>query len=224
MNVVGGRGRAASVSVGSRLWTLDGERTAPTCVVGVSAVKGRAAVDVVTSHATFTVAPEQLLGTPDGWVHARDVAGTVLAWTHARKLCRERLTIRPGYDFGYSVGATCADGTVGTNHVSLVVNEEAFAAKYAQCLSAATGLRARLEGVTRPSGCLGRDVPGFRVRVGSPYRADALRQYVGGDAHHMRQRFPRVVLAGPTPPPRPVCCRPCRPGACRRVPGRGRRR
>ncbi|MEV5600380.1 hypothetical protein AB0L33_02930 [Streptomyces sp. NPDC052299] len=160
----------------------------------MSAVRGRAAVDVVTSHATFTVAPEQLLGTPDGWVHARDAAGTVLAWTHARKLCRERLTIRPGYDFGYFVGATCADGTVGTNYVSLVVNEEAFAAKYAQCLSAATGLRARLEGVTRPSGYLGRDVPGFRVRVVSSYLADALRQYVGGDAHHMRQRFPRVVL------------------------------
>ncbi|WP_309053300.1 hypothetical protein [Streptomyces sp.] len=24
--------------------------------------------------------------------------------------------------------------------------------------------------------------------------SDAMRHYVGGDAHHMRQRFPRVVL------------------------------
>ncbi|MYQ81517.1 hypothetical protein GTW64_30880 [Streptomyces sp. SID4923] len=182
------------MSVGSRLWTLDGDRTVPTDVVAVSAVKGRAAVDVRTSHTTFTVAPDQLLGTPDGWVHARDSAGTVLAWAHARKLCRARLTIRPGYEFGYFVGATCADGTVGTNYVSLVVNDEAFAAEYARCLSAATGLRARPEAVTRPSGYLGRDVPGFRVRVVSSYLADALRQYVGGDAHHMRQRFPRVVL------------------------------
>jgi hypothetical protein len=58
----------------------------------------------------------------------------------------------------------------------------------------ATGLPARLEPVTRPSGYLKRDVPGFRVRVVSSYLADAIRQYVGGDAHHMRQRFPRVVL------------------------------
>ncbi|MFF8966616.1 hypothetical protein ACF1BK_28135 [Streptomyces globisporus] len=37
-------------------------------------------------------------------------------------------------------------------------------------------------------------MPGFRVRVVSSYLADALRQYAGGDAHHMRQAFPRVVL------------------------------
>ncbi|MFF5334779.1 hypothetical protein [Streptomyces sp. NPDC013181] len=160
----------------------------------MSAARGREAVDVVTSHATFTVAPEQLLGTPDGWVHARDAAGTVLAWAQTRKLCRKRLTIRPGYEFGYFVGATCADGTVGANYVSLVVNDKAFATKYARCLRGATGLSARLEAVTRPSGYLGRDVPGFRVRVVSSYLADAMRQYTGGDAHHMRQRFPRVVL------------------------------
>ncbi|MFF3264220.1 hypothetical protein ACFYWO_34250 [Streptomyces sp. NPDC002932] len=194
VNSVGGRERAGDVRVGGRLWTLDGDRTVRTTVVGVSAVKARDAVDVVTGHTTFTVSPDQLLGTPDGWVHARDAIGTVLAWTHARKLCRERLTIRPGYDFGYFVGATCADGTVGTNYVSLVVNDEAFAAKYARSLKAATGLRARLEAVSRPSGYLGRQVPGFRVRIVSSYLADAMRQYTGGDAHHMRQRFPRVVL------------------------------
>jgi len=72
-----------------------------------------------------------MLGTPDGWVHARDAEGTVLAWTHARKLCRERLTIKPGYDFGYLVGATCSDGTVGKNYVSLIVNDQSFAGRYA---------------------------------------------------------------------------------------------
>lgn len=194
VNAVGGRVRAGSVRVGTRLWTLDGDRTAQTTVVEVTAVKARDAVDVVTGHATFTVSPEQLLGTPDGWAHARDSIDTVLAWAHARKLCRERLTIRPGYDLGYFVGATCADGTVGANYVSLVVNDEAFAAKYAQSLQASTGLCARLEAVSRPSGYLGRQVPGFRVRVVSSYLADAMRQYTGGDAHHMRQRFPRVVL------------------------------
>ncbi|MFD5650210.1 hypothetical protein [Streptomyces sp. NPDC127039] len=148
----------------------------------------------MTDHLTFTVAPDQLLGTPDGWVHARDATGTVLAWTPARKLCRTRLTVEPGYELGYLVGANCADGTVGRNYVSLVVNDEAFASRYAACLTAVTGLPARLEAVTRPSCYLQRDVPGFRVRVVSSYLADLMRQYVGGDAHHMRQRFPRVVL------------------------------
>ncbi|MGW8746341.1 hypothetical protein [Streptomyces sp. NPDC055794] len=194
VNAVEGRVQARSVRVGCRLWTLDGERTVPTTVAAVTAVRAREVVDVVTDHVMFTVAPDQMLGTPDGWVHARDATGTVLAWTQARKLCRTRLTVRAGYELGYLVGANCADGTVGKNYVSLVVNDEGFAARYAACLSAATGLAARLEKVTRPSGYLQRDVPGFRVRVVSSYLADLMRQYVGGDAHHMRQRFPRVVL------------------------------
>jgi GTP cyclohydrolase I len=173
---------------------LDGERTVPTTVKEVTTLRVREVVDVVTDHVTFTVAPDQLLGTPDGWVHARDAEGTVLAWTPARKLCRERLTIKSGYEFGYFLGATCSDGTVGKNYVSLVVNDEGFASRYAACLTATTGLPARPQAVTRPSGYLQRQVPGFRVRVVSSYLADLLRQYVGGDAHHMRQRFPRVVL------------------------------
>jgi GTP cyclohydrolase I len=174
------------------LWTVIGR--CQTSVTGVSTVKVREIVDVVTDHVTFTVAADQMLGTPDGWTHARDAQGTVLAWTHARKSCRERLTITPGYEFGYLIGATCSDGTVGKNYVSLVVNDRGFAERYARCLTASTGLGARLEPVTRPSGYLQRPAPGYRVRVVSSYLADLMRQYVGGDAHHMRQRFPRVVL------------------------------
>ncbi|MER7537310.1 hypothetical protein ABTX77_21355 [Streptomyces sp. NPDC097704] len=194
VNLVGGCAQAKDVAPGGVMWTLDGDRTVRTTVVDVTAVKGREAVDVVTDHMTFTASPDLLLLTPDGWKHAADVAGATVAWTHARKLRRERLTIRPGYEFGYFVGATCADGTVGKNYVSLVVNEEAFAARYAAALTACTGLPARLEAVTRPSGYLKRDLPGFRVRVVSSYLSDAMRHYVGGDAHHMRQLFPRVVL------------------------------
>lgn len=194
VNVVGGRERARDVRVGCRLWTLKGEQSAQTTVTAVGVVKAREVVDVVTDHLTITVAPDQMLGTPDGWVHARDAAGTVVAWTHARKLCRERLVIQPGYDFGYMIGATCSDGTVGTNYVSLVVNEKAFAARYARSMACATGLLGSIESVSRPSGYLQRQVPGFRVRVVSSYLADLMRQYVGGDAHHMRQHFPRVVL------------------------------
>ncbi|MFE9052935.1 hypothetical protein [Streptomyces rubiginosohelvolus] len=194
VNAVGGRLQAREVAVGTRLWTLDGSRTAQTTVTDVTAVKARGAVEVVTSHAAFTVAGDVLLATRGGWIRAEDATGRTIAWTHARKLCRERLTFRMGYAFGYFVGATCADGTVGKNYVSLVVNDEAFATRYARCLTEATGLEARLQPVVRPSGYLGRDVPGFRVRVVSSYLTDALRQYAGGDAHHMRQAFPRVVL------------------------------
>ncbi|MER5201934.1 hypothetical protein [Streptomyces sp. NPDC002825] len=194
VNLVDGCAQAKNVVPGSVMWTLDGDRTVQTTVVDVTAVKGRQAVDVVTDHMTFTVGPDLLLLTPDGWRRATDTAGTTVAWTHAKKLCRERLTIRPGFEFGYFVGATCADGTVGKNYVSLIVNEEDFAARYATALTACTGLPACLEAVTRPSGYLKRQLPGFRVRVVSSYLADAVRHYVGGDAHHMRQGFPRVVL------------------------------
>ncbi|WP_371617227.1 hypothetical protein [Streptomyces sp. NBC_00454] len=194
VNGVDGQAQARTVGAGDRLWTLNGDRTVHTGVRAVAAVKAREVVDVVTYGQTFTVAPDQLLSTGQGWIPAGDAAGSVLAWTPPRKLSRRRLTILPGYEFGYLVGATCSDGTVGKNYVSLVVNDEGFAAKYAECLSAVTSLPARLEAVTRPSGFLQRQVPGFRVRVVSSYLADVLRQYVGGDAHHMRQGFPRVVL------------------------------
>ncbi|MER5963745.1 hypothetical protein [Streptomyces sp. NPDC002057] len=194
VNLVGGCVQAKNVAPGSTMWTLDGNRTVPTTVVDVTAAKARVAVDVVTDHMTFSVSPDLLLATPEGWQHAADVAGRTVAWTRARKLCRERLTIRPGYEFGYCVGATCADGTVYKNYVSLIVNDETFASRYASALTACTGLPARLEAVTRPSGYLKRDLPGFRVRVVSSYLSDAMRHYVGGDAHHMRQGFPRVVL------------------------------
>ncbi len=194
VNLVGGCVQAKNVASGDLMWTLDGDRTVRTTVTGVTAAKARHAVEVVTDHMAFLASPDLLLLTPDGWTHAADAAGTTVAWTYARKLCRERPVIRPGYELGYFVGATCADGTVGKNYVSLVVNEEAFAERYATALTACTGLPARLEAVTRPSGFLKRDLPGFRVRVVSSYLSDALRHYVGGDAHHLRQGFPRVVL------------------------------
>ncbi|MFF9097298.1 hypothetical protein ACF1AX_29760 [Streptomyces sp. NPDC014802] len=194
VNAAGGRLQARSVKAGCQLWTLDEGRTVRTTVTDVAVTKVREVVEVVTGHLTFTVAADQMLGTPDGWVHARDADGTVLAWTCARKLCRRRLTMVPGPAFGYLMGAMCSDGTVGRNYVSLVVNDRRFAERFAECLSRSTGLAARLEAVTRPSGYLGREVPGFRVRVVCSYLADLMRQYLGGDAHHMRQRFPRVVL------------------------------
>lgn len=106
VNAVGGRLRARDIAVGTRLWTLDGLRTAQTTVTHVMAAKARTAVEVVTGHAAFMVAADLPLVTSDGWVRAEDAAGRTVIRTHARKLCRERLTFRVGYAFGYFVGAT----------------------------------------------------------------------------------------------------------------------
>lgn len=155
VNAVGGRLQAREIAVGTRLWTLDGSRAAQTTVTGVTAVKARAAVEVVTSHAAFTVAGGLLLATPSGWIRAEDAPGSTIAWTHPRKLCRERLTFRMGYAFGYFVGATCADGTVGKNYVSLVVNDEAFATRYARCLTEATAWKQGFSSSCGPPGTWG---------------------------------------------------------------------
>ncbi|MGW2304206.1 hypothetical protein [Streptomyces sp. NPDC001809] len=72
VNLVGGCVQAKNVTPGSAMWTLDGDRTVRTTVVDVTAVKARAAVDVVTEHMTFSASPDLLPATPDGWTHAVD--------------------------------------------------------------------------------------------------------------------------------------------------------
>ncbi|MFJ4901241.1 MULTISPECIES: hypothetical protein [unclassified Streptomyces] len=75
VNSVGGRERAGDVRVGDRLWTLDGDRTVRTTVVGVSAVKARDAVDVVTGRTRGTFRPEQHAVRPveSTWVEVGEV-------------------------------------------------------------------------------------------------------------------------------------------------------
>ena len=194
VNAVGGRKQARDVVVGDYLWTLVDGRTEQTQVVDVSSRKTRALVEVITEKGRFQVTPDHPLATPDGWQEAKDVAGSFIEWTPARSLSRRRWQAEPGYDLGYVIGAVCSDGTVAPRYVSLVVNDLDFAKKFAEALWYAFRIDASIEPVERPSGYLGRPVAGFRVRVVSSYLADLLRQYVGGDAHHMRQRFPRVVL------------------------------
>ena len=194
VNAVGGQKRAADVKAGDQLWTLVLGETRSTTVTEVSSHQVRELVEVETERGTFRVTPDHPLATADGWREARDVAGGFIEWTHPRHLSRTRPRMRYGYEFGYWLGAVCSDGTVGKNYVSLVVNDVEFAKKFAETLRWSTGFAASVEPTVRPSGYLGRDAPGFRVRVVSGYLADLVRQYVGGDAHHMRQRFPRVVL------------------------------
>ncbi len=194
VNAVGGRTRARDVAVGDRLWTLVDGRSEQTAVSAISSRKARALVEVTTDRGRFVVTPDHPLATPEGWQEARDVSGSYLEWTPARSLSRGRWRPTPGYDLGYVIGTVCADATVGPRSVSLVVNDVEYAKKFAESLRRAFGVDARIEPVERSSGYLGRPVAGFRVRVVSSYLADLMRQYVGGDAHHQRQRFPRVVL------------------------------
>jgi len=194
VNAVGGATQARNVAVGSRLWTLVDGRTEQTTVVGVTARKTRDLVEVTTEHGRFQVTPDHPFATPDGWAEAKDLAGGFVEWTPPRALCRQRWKPTPGYDLGYVIGTVCADGTVADRYVSLVVNDIEYTKRFVDSLEHAFGIPARIEPVERPSGYLGRPVAGYRVRVVSSFLADLLRQYVGGDAHHLRQLFPRVVL------------------------------
>lgn len=194
VNAVGGSKPACEVRLGDQLWTLVEGRAEPTTVTKISARPARELVEGKTTGGTFRLTPDHPLATPEGWQEAKDVAGTFIEWTNPRGLCRDRWRPALGYDFGYVVGTVCADGTVGDRYISLVVNDEEYAKKFAVALRRSFGIDAKIESVERPSGYTKRMTAGFRVRVVSSYLADLMRQYVGGDAHHMRQRFPVVVL------------------------------
>jgi GTP cyclohydrolase I len=194
VDAVGGQKRALEVRAGDELWTLVNGRVAPTRVTRVGARRTRELVEVRTEEATFRVTPDHPFATPHGWTEAKDLEGAFVEWTAPRSLHRPRYAPAVGYDFGYAIGTICADGTVSKRYVSLVVNDQEYAKRFAFSMERAFGVHAELEPVERPSGYLKRPVAGWRVRIVSSYLAELLRQYLGGDAHHLRQRFPRVVL------------------------------
>ena len=197
VNVVGGVKAARDVEVGDQLWTLQEGRAVSTRVTQVTSRKTQALVAVETDRGMLRVTPDHPFATPEGWMEAKDLEGRFVEWTPPKSLCRKRYPPKVGGAFGYTVGATFSDGTVGQRCLSLVVNEKEFAARYAASLAEAFGVNAVIEPVERPSGYLKRQLAGYRVRVVSSYLADLFRQYAGGDAHHMRQRLPRVVLNSP---------------------------
>lgn len=194
VNTTRGVKRASDVLPGDSLYTLVDGRVKETTVQSIVAKNASSLVKVVTEKGSISCTPDHPFATPDGWREAQDMKGLSIEWTAPRSLCRKRWPITEGYSFGYAVGAVTSDGTVGDRLISLVVNESEFANRFAFSLKHAFGINAKVEAVSRPSGFLGREVPGFRVRVVSSYLADLFRQFVGGDAHHMRQAFPNVVL------------------------------
>jgi len=194
VNAVTGQKRARDVQIGDRLWTLVNGRVSSTLVTRIQARKVRTITEVHTEEGTVRVTPDHPFATPRGWMEAQHLEGTFVEWTAARSLRRPRHPPTAGYEFGYAIGAICADGTVSKRYVSLVVNDQEFAKRFAVAMERAFGVNPQVEPVERPSGYLNRPVAGYRVRIVSSYLADLMRQYVGGDAHHLRQRFPRVVL------------------------------
>lgn len=194
VNCIEGVKRAAAIKVGDRLWTLDKGRVVQTTVSAISNHKTRELVEVTTSGGTFRVTPDHPFATPDGWTEAISLEGKQVEWTFPRSLCRPRYRPELGYPLGYAVGAMFSDGSVQDRYISLVVNERAFASKFSRAMKDAFGVACKIEHVTRPSGFLRRQVPGYRVRIVSSYLAQLFREWAGGDAHHMRQHFPRVVL------------------------------
>jgi len=194
VNTVEGVKPAAAVKVGDKFWTLDNGRVVETTVTAISSRKTRQLVEIMTSEDTFRVTPDHPFATHDGWVEAADLEGEQVEWTPPRSLCRTRYRPKIGYPLGYAIGALFSDGSVADRYVSLVVNDRRFARKFSRTMGDAFGVASRIDRVERPSGFLHRPVPGSRVRIVSSYLADLFRQWAGGDAHHMRQQFPRVVL------------------------------
>jgi GTP cyclohydrolase I len=198
VNAVGGQKAARDVRVGDELWTLVSGRVQPTRVARVQARKTRDLVEVRTEEGTFRVTPDHPFATPRGWTEAKDLEGTFVEWTAPRSLCRPRHAPTVGYEFGYAVGAICADGTVGKRYVSLVVNDQEYAKRFAVSMERTFNVRAELEAVERPSGYLGRPVAGWRVGARfSPRERTASTLYIADSwmrRHGFRQESHRTDL------------------------------
>jgi len=131
VDAVGGQKRSREVRIGDQLWTLDEGRVRPTRVTAIQRRTVRELVEVRTEKGAVRVTPDHPFATPDGWTEAKDLQGTLVEWTPPRSLCRPRFQPLLWYHFGYAVGAICADGTVAGRYISLVVNDEAYAKRFA---------------------------------------------------------------------------------------------
>ena len=172
VNGVGGVMRAASVRPGDQLWTFDEAGSlVKTRVVSVGSRRARELVQVRVNGRTLRMTPEHPILTPEGWVPAEKVSvGTKVLAINARKLNQVRHEVRGGYHLGYALGVIGSEGSIqDRRRVSVVVNDEAFAKRYAESLNKAFQIKARVELITVPSGFRQEDIPMFRVRFVSSY-------------------------------------------------------
>jgi GTP cyclohydrolase I len=94
VDAVGGARRAGSVEVGDRLLTLVKGRVEETTVVGISSHQTSKLVEVTTSGGSFQVTPDHPLATPEGWLEAKDVAGTFLERSASPTLAHRESPVR----------------------------------------------------------------------------------------------------------------------------------
>jgi GTP cyclohydrolase I len=86
VDVVGGAKPASAIAVGDRLPTLVKGRVDRTAVVGIDSHVTSELVEVTTAGGSFHVTPDHPLATPQGWLEAKDVAGTFLERTASSPL------------------------------------------------------------------------------------------------------------------------------------------
>ena len=197
VNAVDGAKRAADVVVGDKLWTFDeAGALVETEVVSVGWRRTDELVDIRAGAHHIRLTPNHPVMTPDGWRDAGDLRpGDKLQTFPTRQLCQERYIVQEGYELGYSLGSIGSDGSVQDGRrISLVVNDEAFANRFAHCLRMAFGVDPQVEPIMVPSGFLEREIPMFRVRVVSRHIATLVLSWFGGTKATKAFHFPRVVL------------------------------
>jgi GTP cyclohydrolase I len=197
VNVVGGVKHAAKVRVGDKLWTFDDDGAlAQTEVVSIGWRRTGELVDIRAGRHHIRLTPNHPVMTPEGWVDAGDLhPGQKVQTFPTKRLCQERYVVQEGYELGYVLGAIGSDGSVQDGRrSSLVVNDEAFAGRFAHCLRIAFGIDPRIEPTQVPSGYLERDVQMHRVRIVSRHIASLVLHWFGGTKATKSFHFPRVVL------------------------------
>lgn len=140
VNGVEGARPAASLRVGDQLWTLHNGEVRETMITEMNRRSTRELVEVATDGGAFRVTPDHPFATRHGWMEAADLVGQEIEWTSSRSLCRSRYVPRQGYSLGYAIGAVCSDGTVAKRYLSLVVNQQSFAEKFAGAMRRAFGV------------------------------------------------------------------------------------
>lgn len=200
IDVVGGHKRAADVTVGDWLYTLDGGELTTTRVVAASSRKTHEIVRIETAASSpIYVTPEHPIMTSDGWRAATDLKpADQIEWVLPRRYAQRRYPVHQGYDLGYVLGAVGADASIQDGRrISLVVRSRAFAERFAAAFGKAFGKATRLEPIQVPSGFLGREIPMFRVRIVSSYIAGLILKWFGceGRTKDTKEfRLPRAVL------------------------------
>jgi GTP cyclohydrolase I len=172
VNGVGGVVRAAKVQPGDKLWTLDEEGAlVQTSVTSVGRRQAREILEFRVNGRSIRMTPEHPVLTPDGWVRAEALStGSKVLATNTRTLNAYRAQVTEGYNLGYALGVIGSEGSIQERRrVSVVVNDRAFAARYASAVGAAFGLECRVESIQVPSGYRQEVIPMYRVRFVSGY-------------------------------------------------------